>query len=99
VRQAEAALSTHLNAHRPAGRSTFDLFGIVKRIVDTKAQFRSLAGPGCQSPLLGNRERHFDAQVPFRESIPLPLDLSNRLLILTNISVNANTYKARYDSE
>jgi Resolvase, N terminal domain len=26
-------------------RSTFDLFGIVKRIVDTKAQFRSLAKP------------------------------------------------------
>ena len=26
-------------------RSTFDLFGIVKRIVDTKAQFRSLAEP------------------------------------------------------
>lgn len=26
-------------------RSTFDLFGIVRRIVDTKAQFRSLAEP------------------------------------------------------
>jgi DNA invertase Pin-like site-specific DNA recombinase len=26
-------------------RSTFDLFGIVKRIVDTKAEFRSLAEP------------------------------------------------------
>jgi DNA invertase Pin-like site-specific DNA recombinase len=26
-------------------RSTFDLFGIVKRIVDAKAQFRSLAKP------------------------------------------------------
>jgi DNA invertase Pin-like site-specific DNA recombinase len=26
-------------------RSTFDLFGIVKRIVDAKAQFRSLAVP------------------------------------------------------
>jgi len=26
-------------------RSTFDLFGIVKRIVDAKAQFRSLADP------------------------------------------------------
>jgi DNA invertase Pin-like site-specific DNA recombinase len=26
-------------------RSTFDLFGIIKRIVDAKAQFRSLAGP------------------------------------------------------
>jgi len=26
-------------------RSTFDLFGIVKRIVDAKAQFRSLAQP------------------------------------------------------
>jgi DNA invertase Pin-like site-specific DNA recombinase len=29
---------------RPA-RSTFDLFGIVKRIVDAKAQFRPLAEP------------------------------------------------------
>jgi DNA invertase Pin-like site-specific DNA recombinase len=29
---------------RPA-RSTFDLFGIVKRIVNAKAQFRSLAEP------------------------------------------------------
>jgi DNA invertase Pin-like site-specific DNA recombinase len=29
---------------RPA-RSTFDLFGIVKQIVDAKAQFRSLAEP------------------------------------------------------
>jgi hypothetical protein len=26
-------------------RSTFDLFGTVKRIVDAKAQFRSLAEP------------------------------------------------------
>jgi DNA invertase Pin-like site-specific DNA recombinase len=26
-------------------RSTFDLFGVVKRIVDAKAQFRSLAEP------------------------------------------------------
>ena len=26
-------------------RSTFDLFGIIKRIVDAKAQFRSLAEP------------------------------------------------------
>ncbi len=26
-------------------RSTFDLFAIVKQIVDAKAQFRSLAGP------------------------------------------------------
>jgi DNA invertase Pin-like site-specific DNA recombinase len=26
-------------------RSTFDLFGIVKRIADTKSQFRSLAKP------------------------------------------------------
>jgi DNA invertase Pin-like site-specific DNA recombinase len=30
---------------RPA-RSTFDLFGIVKRIVDAKAQFRSLGSRG-----------------------------------------------------
>jgi DNA invertase Pin-like site-specific DNA recombinase len=27
-------------------RSTFDLFGIIKRIVDAKAQFRSVAEPG-----------------------------------------------------
>jgi DNA invertase Pin-like site-specific DNA recombinase len=26
-------------------RSTFDLFGVVKRIVDVKAQFRSVAEP------------------------------------------------------
>jgi DNA invertase Pin-like site-specific DNA recombinase len=30
-------------------RSTFDLFGIVKRIVDAKAQFRSLAEPWADS--------------------------------------------------
>jgi DNA invertase Pin-like site-specific DNA recombinase len=30
-------------------RSTFDLFGIVKRIVDAKAQFRSLAEPSADS--------------------------------------------------
>ena len=30
-------------------RSTFDLFGIVKRIVDAKAQFRSLAKPWADS--------------------------------------------------
>src|SRR5947209_6691724 len=30
-------------------RSTFDLFAIVKRIVDTKAQFRSLAEPWADS--------------------------------------------------
>ena len=30
-------------------RSTFDLFSIVKRIVDTKAQFRSLAEPRAGS--------------------------------------------------
>ena len=30
-------------------RSTFDLFGIVKRIVDAKAQFRSLAEPWSDS--------------------------------------------------
>ncbi len=30
-------------------RSTFDLFGIVKRIVDAKAQFRSLAEPWANS--------------------------------------------------
>jgi DNA invertase Pin-like site-specific DNA recombinase len=33
------------DAHRRLARSTFDLFGIVKRIVDAKAQFRSLAEP------------------------------------------------------
>jgi DNA invertase Pin-like site-specific DNA recombinase len=30
-------------------RSTLDLFGIVKRIVDAKAQFRSLAEPGADT--------------------------------------------------
>src|SRR6516225_3216857 len=30
-------------------RSTFDLFGIIKRIVDAKAQFRSLAEPWADS--------------------------------------------------
>ena len=30
-------------------RSTFDLFGIVKRIVDAKAEFRSLAEPWADS--------------------------------------------------
>jgi DNA invertase Pin-like site-specific DNA recombinase len=30
-------------------RSTFDLFGIVKRIVDAKAQFRSLADTGTST--------------------------------------------------
>ena len=34
-------------------RSTFDLFGIVKRIVDTKAQFRSLAEPWAASSSAG----------------------------------------------
>ena len=45
-------------------RSTFDLFGIVKRIVDAKAQFRSLAEPWADTgtstgrlmlPVLGGR--------------------------------------------
>jgi DNA invertase Pin-like site-specific DNA recombinase len=31
-------------------RSTFDLFGIVKRVVDAKAQFRSLAEPWADTP-------------------------------------------------
>jgi len=31
-------------------RSTFDLFGIVKRIMDAKAQFRSLAEPWADTP-------------------------------------------------
>jgi DNA invertase Pin-like site-specific DNA recombinase len=34
-------------------RSTFDLFGIVKRIVDAKAQFRSLAEPWADSSSTG----------------------------------------------
>src|SRR5438270_11902381 len=33
------------DADRPAARSTFDLFGIVKRIVGARVQFRSLAEP------------------------------------------------------
>jgi DNA invertase Pin-like site-specific DNA recombinase len=36
-------------------RSTFDLFGIVKRIVDATAQFRSLAEPWAPAPLQGQR--------------------------------------------
>jgi DNA invertase Pin-like site-specific DNA recombinase len=32
-------------------RSTFDLFAIVNQIVDAKAQFRSLAGPGAPGAL------------------------------------------------
>src|SRR6266436_7924798 len=40
----------HQQKHLPRegdgrARSTFDLFGVVKRIVDAKAQFRSLAEP------------------------------------------------------
>jgi hypothetical protein len=31
-------------------RSTFDLFGIVKQIVDAKAQFRSSAEPRADTP-------------------------------------------------
>jgi DNA invertase Pin-like site-specific DNA recombinase len=30
-------------------RSTFDLFGVIKRIVDAKAQFRSLADTGTRT--------------------------------------------------
>jgi DNA invertase Pin-like site-specific DNA recombinase len=33
------------DADRPLARSTFDLFAIVKQIVDAKGQFRSLAEP------------------------------------------------------
>jgi DNA invertase Pin-like site-specific DNA recombinase len=45
-------------------RSTFDLFGIVKRIVDAKAQFRSLAEPwaldaGGTRRLGGRRARSY----------------------------------------
>src|SRR5271168_15493 len=35
----------HIAGDDRLARSTFDLFGIVKRIVDAKAQFRSLAEP------------------------------------------------------
>jgi len=36
-------------------RSTFDLFAIVKRIVDAKAQFRSLAEPWADRPEVTKR--------------------------------------------
>jgi len=36
-------------------RSTFDLFGIVKRIVDAKAQFRSLAEPWADTGISTGR--------------------------------------------
>jgi len=39
-------------------RSTFDLFGIVKRIVDAKPQFRSLANPWADT---GTSTGRFDA--------------------------------------
>src|SRR5712672_1208817 len=44
-------------------RSTFDLFGIIKRIVDAKAQFRSVAEPWA-----GHRQqnRAVDARRPWR---------------------------------
>ena len=38
----DVATATRINRLE---RCTFDLFGIVKRIVDTKVQFRSLAEP------------------------------------------------------
>jgi DNA invertase Pin-like site-specific DNA recombinase len=38
-------LVTVTRSDRRLGRSTFDLFGIIKQIVDAKAQFRSLAEP------------------------------------------------------
>jgi len=43
---------------RLARSSTFDLFGIVKRIVDAKAQFRSLAEPWARHR---HQERALDA--------------------------------------
>ena len=50
VRSHGQTLDAQLEQLRAAGcdrlaRNTFDLFGIVKRIVDAKAQFRSLAEP------------------------------------------------------
>jgi len=47
-------------------RSTFDLFGIVKRIVDAKAQFRSLAEPWADSASSTGR---LDAR-PYSEASP-----------------------------
>ena len=47
-------------------RSTFDLFGIVKRIVDAKAQFRSLAEPWADSASTTGR---LDAR-PYSEASP-----------------------------
>jgi DNA invertase Pin-like site-specific DNA recombinase len=40
-------------------RSTFDLFSIVKRIVDAKAQFRSLAEPWADSTCFAHKELRF----------------------------------------
>jgi hypothetical protein len=37
------------NAVDRVARSTFDLFAIVKQIVDAKAQFRSLAEPSADT--------------------------------------------------
>jgi Resolvase, N terminal domain len=60
-------------------RSTFDLFGIVKRIVDAKAQFRSLAEPWADTAgrhlreLVGNEfEMAFDQGEVGTSLIDLP---------------------------
>jgi DNA invertase Pin-like site-specific DNA recombinase len=36
-------------------RSTFDLFGIVRRVLDAKAQFRSLAEPWADTGISSGR--------------------------------------------
>ena len=45
TRAVEVETIGSLNSSVRLARSTFDLFAIVKRIVDAKAQFRSLAEP------------------------------------------------------
>jgi hypothetical protein len=56
------AAASFQNARPPRrrlARSTFDVFGIVKRIVDAKAQFRSLAEPVGRHR---HQHRNFDAR-------------------------------------
>jgi len=47
-------------------RGTFDLFGIVKRIVDAKAQFRALAEPWADTGTNTGR-----LMLPFSAALPM----------------------------
>jgi hypothetical protein len=49
----------------PLARSTFDLFAIVKQIVDAKAQFRSLAEPWADTGTSTKAMSQFDPQRTF----------------------------------